>query len=225
MKFTFEGRTAESSFVDAIWRTQSEGSGSFISVAESHWGMVITKQLDKMFLTVRGPETIAIPAPVPEDAEFFGINFKLGVYMPHLPTPKLVDDEMHLPEAGSKTFWFHGSSWEFPTYENADTFIDRLVREGLLAYEPVVEAALQEQPQSISSRSVERRFLQATGLTQGAIRQIERARTAVSLLNQGVSILDTIDQAGYYDQPHLTRALKRLIGQTPAQILREKIAE
>ena len=28
------------------------------------------------------------------------------------------------------------------------------------------------------------------------------------------------DDAGYFDQPHLTRSLKRLIGQTPAELLR-----
>jgi len=37
--------------------------------------------------------------------------------------------------------------------------------------------------------------------------------------SQGVSLLDTIEQAGYYDQPHLTRSLGRFIGQTPAQLL------
>jgi hypothetical protein len=36
------------------------------------------------------------------------------------------------------------------------------------------------------------------------------------------SILDTVDLAGYADQPHLTGSLKRYMGQTPAQILREK---
>jgi methylphosphotriester-DNA--protein-cysteine methyltransferase len=41
----------------------------------------------------------------------------------------------------------------------------------------------------------------------------------IIFLQQGVSILDTIQQAGYYDQPHLTRSLKRFIGQTPAQLL------
>jgi AraC-like DNA-binding protein len=34
-----------------------------------------------------------------------------------------------------------------------------------------------------------------------------------------VSILDTLHQAGYFDQPHLTRSLKYFIGQTPAQIM------
>jgi hypothetical protein len=39
-------------------------------------------------------------------------------------------------------------------------------------------------------------------------------------LKQGVSILDTVYQAGYFDQAHLTRSLKYLIGQTPGQIIR-----
>lgn len=66
--------------------------------------------------------------------------------------------------------------------------------------------------------TIQRRFLRATGLTQGAVRQIERARYATSLLQQGVSIPDTVLKAGYFDQPHLTRALRHLVGQTPAQI-------
>jgi methylphosphotriester-DNA--protein-cysteine methyltransferase len=51
------------------------------------------------------------------------------------------------------------------------------------------------------------------------VRQIERARYATTLLQQGVPILDVVYEAGYFDQPHLTRALKYFIGQTPAQIL------
>ena len=56
------------------------------------------------------------------------------------------------------------------------------------------------------------------GAPQSTQWQIERARYATCLLQEGVSILDTVEQAGYFDQPHLTRALKRYIGQTPAQI-------
>jgi methylphosphotriester-DNA--protein-cysteine methyltransferase len=55
-------------------------------------------------------------------------------------------------------------------------------------------------------------------LTHSALQQIERARQAAALLEQGLSILDVVCEAGYFDQPHLTRSLKRFIGQTPAQI-------
>ena len=183
--------------------------------------MVVTRQNDKLNLTVRGPETKATPSPVPEDAEFFGITFKLGTFMPHLPASHLVDGTVTLLEATSQSFWLNGSAWQFPDYENADTFVDRLMRDGLLTREPVVEAALHGQLRDLSLRSVQRRFLRAIGLTHGAILQIERARQAMNLLQQGVSILDAVAQAGYADQPHLTRSLKRFIGQTPAQIIRQ----
>jgi AraC-like DNA-binding protein len=57
-------------------------------------------------------------------------------------------------------------------------------------------------------------------LTYGALSQIERAQQAMALLEQGVPILDTVEQVGYADQPHLTRSLKRFVGRTPAEILR-----
>src|SRR5579859_5828278 len=219
-KFTFEERPSDSPYAETMWRTQSTSGGSFISLADSHWGIVVTRQMGKVFLTVRGPETQAMPMPVPEEAEFFGIVFRLGTFMPQLPASNLVDGQINLPEATSKSFWLNGSAWQFPDYDNADTFIERLVREGLLVREPIVDAALQGQLNEISLRSVQRRFLRATGLTHSAIRQIERAQRALALLEQGVSILDTVDQAGYADQAHLTRSLRRLMGQTPAQILR-----
>lgn len=72
----------------------------------------------------------------------------------------------------------------------------------------------------MSFSTVRRRFLRATGLRPGTVRQIERARKAELLLKQGQSILDTVYEAGYFDQPHLTRSLKHFLGQTPAQIAR-----
>jgi AraC-like DNA-binding protein len=41
-------------------------------------------------------------------------------------------------------------------------------------------------------------------------------------LQQGAAILDAVELAGYYDQPHLTKALKRWIGLTPAQLLAQE---
>ena len=91
--------------------------------------------------------------------------------------------------------------------------------------EPVVGAALQGQLKDLSLRSVQRRFVQSTGVTQGTIRQIERARYATLLLKQDVSIIETIHEAGYFDQAHLTRSMKYFIGQTPTQIIRQSRPE
>jgi AraC-like DNA-binding protein len=141
--------------------------------------------------------------------------------MPTLPVGTLVDGAIDLPEAPWRSFRLDGSAWQYPTYDNADTFVNRLVRRGLLVRDSIVEAALAGQPQALSPRSVQRHFLRATGLTQGSIRQIQRARYATMLLQQGSSIADAVDQAGYADQAHLTRSLKRLVGKTPAQIVQK----
>jgi hypothetical protein len=217
-----EERGSDSPFVERIWRSHSERGGSFLSIAESRSEMVVTKHQGKITLTVRGPETKATPlGDCPAEGEWLGIRLKLGTVLPLLPARNLVDGTVTLPEATSKSFWLNGSAWQFPDYDNVDTFVDWLVRDGLLVREPVVGAVLQGHLKDLSLRSVQRRFLQATGVTQSAARQIERARYATILLKQGVSILDTILEAGYFDQPHLTRSLKYFIGQTPAQIMRQ----
>ena len=226
MIFTFEERPSDSPFVERIWRTQSEHTGSFLSVAASHWEMVVSKYRGETIMSVRGPETRATSMHVNlVGSEFYGIIFKYGVFMPQLPVSDLVDGDADLPDASRKSFWLNGSAWQFPNYENADTFVGRLVREGILDCDPIVESELRGEPQELSTRSIQRRFLQATGLTQGSIRQIERARHATMLLQGGVSILETVERAGYSDQAHLTRALRHLIGKTPAQIINKSEPE
>jgi AraC-like DNA-binding protein len=219
-------RLSDSPFVERVWHAHSEGTDPLLSIAQSRWQIVVTTYDGKMSLTVRGPETKATPfGDCPTDREWFGILFKLGTFLPHLPARNLVNGELTLPLATGKTAWLSGSTFQFPTYENADTFVDWLVRQDLLVREPIVGAALQGQLKDLSLRSVQRRFVQSTGVTQGTIRQIERARYATLLLKQGVSIIDTIHEAGYFDQAHLTRSMKDFIGQTPAQILRQSRPE
>jgi Helix-turn-helix domain len=216
--FTFERRSSRSPMIEQTWQTRSEPGESFISVAVSHWEMVVTRQRGTARLTVRGPETKASTSPIPADAEFFGIQFSLGTFMPGLLPGQLADGSLTLPQATRTSFWLDGDSWEFPGPDNADVFVDRLVRAGLLVHDPVVPAALQGDVEGWSTRSVERRVSRATGLTRGAIGQIRRAERAVELLCAGMSPLDVAGRAGYADQPHLTRSLTRFAGRTPSQI-------
>ena len=215
-----EERPSDSPFVERIWCSHSEGTAPFLSIAVSRCELVVTKLHGKITMTVRGPETRATPlGDSPSDGEWFGILLKLGTFLPHLPTRSLLDTGVTLPEATDNTFWLSGSAWEFPTSDNAEIFVRRLVHAGLLVRDPVIEAAFQGQIKDLTPRSVQYHFLQATGITQNMARQIERARSATLLLQQGASISETILEAGCYDQPHLTRSLQRFIGQTPAELL------
>jgi hypothetical protein len=216
--FMIEEETIESPFVEKTWRTRSVPTKSFISVAVNHWELVVTRQNCGAYVSLRGPETIATTAPIPEDAEFFCIQFRPGVFMPDVPVSRLVDSQIDLPESGDRRIWLSSRAWDTPSYENADAFVDRLVKEGLLVRDAEVEAAVHGRDTELAPRSLQRRFLRATGLTQGAFRQIERATSAVEQLDRGAPILDVVERSGYSDQAHLTRALKRFAGQTPARI-------
>ena len=219
--FSLDEASLSSPIAGKIWRTRSEPADVFTSVAVTHWAMVVTRLEGRTSLTVRGPETRASTVPIPEEAEFVGVEFRLGTFMPHLPAEELVDRALTLPAAGTRSFWLAGSAWEFPTFENLDVFLGRLAREGIVAHEPTVDAALVGRPTDLSLRSVQRRIRRATGLTHVAIKQIERAQRALRLLESGATILDVVERLGYADQPHLNRSLRRFIGHTPAQILSE----
>lgn len=223
MDLICEERPSDSPLIESVWRSHSEYGGSFISMAESHLSLVVTKYRDRCFITLRGPATKAMPAYSPEDAEFVGIQLKPGVFVADFPASMVGEGhDLSLPEASGDSFWLKSSAWQYPDFENADTFVDHLLREGLLVVDPVVDSVLSAQPVDMSLRTIRRRFLRATGLTYGALFQIERARHATALLKGGMSILDATYEAGYFDQPHLTRSLKRYIGLTPAQVVDEQ---
>lgn len=218
MDYVFEERASASPLIEKLWRTRSEEAVSFLSSATANSEIVVMKHQDQTSITVRGPESQASAAQGPAGAEFFGIVFCLGTFMPELPPAQLRDcNEVTLPDATGDSFWLKGATWELPSFENADTFVEHLAHQDLLVHDPVVDAALRGQPLELTPRAVQYHFVRATGLTHKAIRQIERAQKAMLLLQQGRPILDTVFEAGYYDQPHLTRALKRYTGQTPAQ--------
>ena len=187
-------------------------------MAACHWEMVVSKYEGHTSLTVRGPETRATTVECPAEGEWFSIRFKIGTYLTLFPPGELRDrNDVVLPDAGTQKFWLNGSAWEYPNFENAETFVNRLVKRELIGSDPLIVRA--EDPE-VSTRTAQRRYLQTTGMTRSMIWQIERARHATFLLRQGRSILDVVFETGYYDQAHLTRSLKHYIGQTPAQIAR-----
>ncbi|MBI1256452.1 MAG: helix-turn-helix domain-containing protein [Chloroflexi bacterium] len=221
MSISAETRPSDSPYVEAIMHGWTTSAGISPRPSEVHWHMVFVRTRGQFHPLVVGPLTTAGIASWGDEAEILWIKFKLGTFMPHLPAKNFLDVETRLPEAAGQTFWLKGAAWELPTFENADTFVTRLVRENVLERDPVVKAALHDQlkPEAIAARTVRHRFLRSTGLTQAHIRQFERAQQAAALLEQGVSILDTVYELGYFDQPHLTKALKRFLGKTPAQQL------
>ena len=219
MLITFEDRPSDSPVIERVWRSHSERAGTFLSMAGCNWVMVVTRLAGETFLTVRGPETGATAADCPADGEWIGVNFALGTFMPGLPAGMLRDrNDMTLPTMSGRRFWLDGAAWEFPSFDDAETFVARLVKAGLVTSDPHVQDLLRGETTPRSRRTDQRRVLRATGMTSATIRQIRRARRATRLLREGVAIADVAYDIGYCDQAHLTRSLRRFVGQTPGEI-------
>ena len=223
MLLAFEDRCSTSPYVERIWRSRSLTAGHFLSMAERNIEFVVTRLPQLVAVTLRGPVTQATLMECPPDGEWLGIRFRPGTYFPRLPTSALLNhQDLNLPVLRDEHFWFSGLTWEIPTYDNAEDFVIRLARAVVIARDHIIDAAVAGDDGLMSQRSVQRHFLRATGMTLGNFKQIDRARYAASLLTSGHSILDATFEAGYFDQAHLTRSMKQLIGVTPAKLVSDR---
>jgi len=219
----FEDRDSDHPFVEKVWCCYSERADRFLSVAANNFEIVLTQLKGKRFLTLRGPETSATTLQCPGEGEWVAVRFKAATFMPRFLPGSLRDhNDVTLPPATGRSFWLNGSAVEYPDFDNAEAFVRRLVNSGGLVRDPVASDTLLRRPSELSLRSAQRHFLRSTGVTYATFRQIERARHAANLLREGVSILDVVSSLDYFDQAHLTRSLKRFIGETPTQIVQRQ---
>jgi hypothetical protein len=95
-----------------------------------------------------------------------------------LPSRTLVDSAVTLPQRTGDYFILGGSDWQVPDFDDAELFVERLVREDLLVREPVVRDALHagfyDQPHLTSSLNL------YIGQTPRTAPQRERAAAAVA---------------------------------------------
>lgn len=221
MLFSLTERLSELSCVERVWTAHSRRAGEFLSIAAANCELVVSRFRHQTALTIRGPETRMTTADCPPEGEWTGIRFKVGTFLPRFPPTSLSDRrDVTVADASARSFWLDGSAWEYPTFENADAFVGRLLSKGILVRDRLVGRVVRGELDGVSMRSAQRAFRRATGITRAAFRTIERARYATSLLREGAAIADVVHRAGYFDQAHLTRSLKYLIGQTPGEIVR-----
>ena len=202
---------------------QAVAHGTALRPASAHWHLVVVHLDGQSRAIVVGPLRSTGHVQWSAGAEILWIKFKLGVYLPHMPALDLWIAKRRCRTLPTPTFYLHGATWQFPRFDNADTFVRRLARAQDLLRDPVVSAALHGRTQDSAMCTVRHHFHHTTGLSQRHIAQIERAQRAASLLGQGVPILDVVEGEGYFDQPHLTRSLRRWTGRTPGEILRQPV--
>jgi AraC-like DNA-binding protein len=214
-----EHRPSPSPYVTRVWRATGEQTvAEMTAVAYSRWDLVFWDAEDAMHVSVVGPSVRPSTVPVPDAVVSFGINFELGTVLPQLPASRVVDGVTGLPDVSGRHFHLAGSTWDLPTYDNVEAFVAALVREEVVVRDPLVAELLRDAAIDLSSRTAERRFRAATGMTRGTARQIDRARNAAVRIRDGGVISDVVAELGYYDHAHLGRSLRRYIGRSATEL-------
>lgn len=218
MPIESDHRESDSPYVSRVWRGRTSGAGLMTSVATSTWELVFWEDGGVIHAAARGPETAPTSVEIEGESESFGITFAHGTSMPHLPARGLVDAQAESPHAEGRRFVLRGEEWEIPDFDDAELLVQKLVRAGVLVRDPLVDDVVWGGIARVGTRSVQRRVAASTGLTAGAIRQIERARHAALLLGEGMPAAQVAHELGFFDQPHLARSLQRFIGRTATQL-------
>lgn len=214
MAIEFDDRPSESPYIERVWRSRSDAIDRMTSIATAHWTLVAWRAGRSWRVAVQGPETDATTAPVPTETEFVGIRLSLGTTLERLPIGRLVDDGAEFTDVSRESVRIFGHPMPLPGYDDAEDLVRRLARAGVVVRDPVVSDVLRGCSPDVTARTIRRHFALVTGLTPGAVRQIERARAAAALIQTGAPIADVAHDLGYFDQPHLARSLDRFIGHT-----------
>lgn len=205
-----------------VWAAECDCPTDFSSLASVSPGIGFVRVGGTTAVHLRGPATKASTLSCPRDAEYFGVDFRLGAYLPMFPPARLANlQDAVLPILPDGRLLLDGLAWEMPTPDNVDVFIGRIERAGLLVLDPLIEELQYHGAgAAMPERTIQSRFVRAVGLSRRKLQVVERGRQAARLLRAGTSIADVVIDAGYYDQPQLTRSLRQLIGHTPAEVAR-----
>lgn len=214
-----ETRRSDSPFIQSVTRVKYTSDCIDIEPPDGHWAIVILNHHGQTRILHTGTVTKAVTLRFEKDDEYIGISFKPSTFLTRFPAQKLVDTGMYLPKIDKQKFWLENSVWEIPTFDSAEALVNKLAEDGLLASDELVHATLNDFPKAFSLRSIQRHFLQTTGITLNYFRQIQRAREAAALLQAGSTPLEAALSAGYYDQAHMTKSLKKILGRTPKEII------
>src|SRR3954452_9143090 len=220
MGLIFNAVAGEVPLVQRVWSASCDAATGFTSAAKASSMIAFAGNGDRLTGHLGGPETTGTSLTCPEGWEFFGVELRLGAYLPLFPPSGLTDlNDALLPTLPGDRILLDNRAWEMPTEQNIDVFVDRLVRAGLLIFDPLVDEIRHgERPRGLSERTAQIRFRRAVGISRRKLVSIEQAQYAAQLLAAGGSIADVIAVGGYYDQPQLARAMRWASGHTPGEL-------
>lgn len=213
-------RPIDSPFAESVSVLRFTSPGETLMQPDGCWDIAIIRRGDNVQVLRTGLTTRAVTFRHEADDEILVISFKPSSFMPIMPGEIMRDEGVLLEPFGRRDFWIGSEVREIPSFDNAEAFVARLVRDGIVESSDIVASIVEGQPKAMSERTMQRHFLRTTGLTYKAFTVIERAQQAVSLLRMGRPAADVAFALGFSDQAHMINSLKAIMGQTPGEIAR-----
>ena len=215
-----QSRPVDSPYLESISSIRFTAAGETLMRPDGCWDIAILKRGDDVQVLRTGLTTRSVVYQHDAGDEILVISFKPSTFMPLMPGEIMRDEGVMLEKFGGRNFWIGTDVREIPTFENADVFVERLVRDGIVENNDIVASVVEGHAKAMSERTMQRHFLRTTGLTYKSFTLIERAQKAMSLLRMGRPAADVAFALGYADQAHLINSLKAIMGETPGQIVR-----
>jgi hypothetical protein len=216
-------RPADSRFVESIRLIRFAAAGETLMTPDGCWDIAILRRGDGVRVLRTGLTTRSVPVPHEIGDEILVVSFKPSTFMPVMPGDVMRDRGVMLETFGSNRFRIGSDVLDIPTFENADVFVEWLVRKAIVESNDLVASVIDGRPKAMSERTLQRHFLHTTGLTWKRFTLIRRAEQAVSLLRAGRPSTDVAFDLGYADQAHMINSLKEIMRQTPGQIARTAV--
>ncbi|ALV47111.1 hypothetical protein MB46_18075 [Arthrobacter alpinus] len=205
--------------VNCLWRAVVDEPATYIDPANEYWGLAFTRRSDRSFRAeLIGPSLDPRELESRRGDAYWGVEFRAHVVIEGATKSSVLGATVDLGVDGNH-FELLGCRYRVPHYEELEPFVAGLLDSSAITSREDVRRSLTGDGSGYSPRSWQRHIRWVTGLSRKQIQQLERARHAFFLLQNGYSPSDAAVAAGYADQAHMTRSMRLLRSETPAQII------
>lgn len=210
-----------------IWSLEAGPSALLPVIPDGCLDLILCRKGLQSSLILAGLDLEAWTAPVEPNLAYLGVRFRPGV----LPDPLGFSAEAlagNRVDVGCEASvgqqrWIRSiltSDQALPIMLEGLATTLRPASSGTLE---ALHQATRGETGSRTRRTFQRTLTRATGLPPSAWFASARARTAaLTLLETGLPLTEVALEAGYADQAHLTREIRRRLGLTPARMRRQR---
>lgn len=202
-----------------VWRAEVDEPGTYPQTGSEYWGISFIRRPDGSYgAELDGPRMHSTVVAGHLGEHYWGVELAAYVVLRGVPKQAVLGATVPLPVVDGEVE-LSGFRAPVPGWAELEAWVDHLAACGALLVDGEVRRALAGDRAGASERTWQRRYRRTVGLTSQQVEQLHRAEHAYVLLQQGVAPAEAAVEAGFADQPHLTRALRLIQGRTPAAII------